>query len=129
MLQGKTILLIEPYTQLREAYAYFLALHGYEIIQDGTGADIDNICQTEKFDIVITNVHLPETSGADVIRKIKAIHPLVKAIGISFTFQTNYVNELKKAGANAYLLKGMDEKILLRVLKEIFEDKEYFVNR
>jgi|SRR5581483_6428237 len=124
--EKKTILLVEPYTQLREAYAYYLAMHGYEVIQDGTGLDIEKICQTEKFDIAIVNVRLNNITGIDVIRKIKTVLPKVKAIGISFTFQTSYARDLKNAGASAYLLKGTDEKILLRILKG---DEEYFVRQ
>ncbi|MBX2925709.1 MAG: response regulator transcription factor [Chitinophagaceae bacterium] len=131
MLQEKKkiILLIEPNSLLREAYAKFLTIYGYEVIQNSMGTDIDDLRQTKKIDIAIVNVRLNSISGIDVIRTIKNIMPEVKAVGISFTFQTSYAKDLKAAGANAYLLKGTDEKTLLCVLKEVFDDKEYFVTQ
>ena len=68
------------------------------------------------FDLVITDVMMPDVSGLDVIRRLKLSQPWVKILAISgggrFISASDCVAQAKEIGADDVLLKPFDESQL-----------------
>ena len=65
------------------------------------------------FDLVITDVLMPDVSGLDVIRRLKQTQPWVKVLAISgggrFANASDCVAQANEIGADEVLLKPFDE--------------------
>ena len=57
-------------------------------------------------DIVLMDISMPRLNGAEATMKIKEICPKVKIIALTGMRATAYLNQIVKAGASGYVLKG-----------------------
>lgn len=68
------------------------------------------------FDLVITDVLMPDISGLDVIRELKKTQPGIKVLAISgggrFVSAADCAAQAKEIGADDVLLKPFDEALL-----------------
>ena len=74
------------------------------------------------FDLVVTDVHMPDVSGLEVIRRLKQNQPTVRILAISggsrYVSSSDCVTAAKKAGADAAILKPFNEELLLNAVRE-----------
>lgn len=61
------ILLVEDEASLRAVIARRLARSGYEVIQAGSGPEALAVAGTNDFDLLITDVGMPEMSGPELV--------------------------------------------------------------
>jgi CheY-like chemotaxis protein len=75
------------------------------------------------FDLVITDVLMPDVSGLDVIRRLKQTQPWVKVLAISgggrFVNASDCVAQAKEIGADDVLLKPFDETQLQQRVRSL----------
>jgi CheY-like chemotaxis protein len=81
-----------------------------------SGADALTALSLLHFDLVITDVLMPDVSGLDVIRRIKQTQPWVKVLAISgggrFMNAADCTAQAREIGADEVLLKPFDENQL-----------------
>lgn len=76
----------------------------------------------ERFDIVLLDLSLPDSSGLDTLRKILSSSPDVAVVVLTGTDDDNVGDEAVKSGAQSYLVKGQyDDKELMRILRHANE--------
>lgn len=56
-------------------------------------------------DLVVTDLGLPDLSGAEVVRRIKERHPATGVLALSVLSGATEIREVVEAGADGYLLK------------------------
>lgn len=84
---------------------------------------IDMIMQDE-FDILITDMYMPELNGIDLIKKVKQLSPNIETILVTGNGSIeNAVNAIKE-GAYTYIQKPIDFEELLFNIKKIQEYKQ-----
>ena len=114
------ILVVDDERSHRQMIEAVLSAEGYEIVQADNGqAAIDAVA--EKFyDLVITDIRMPELGGIEALKKIKAISP-----GIPILIMTAYASvgtavDALKSGASDYLTKPLDiEELKILVAKTL----------
>jgi CheY-like chemotaxis protein len=78
-----------------------------------SGAEAQTALSLLHFDLVITDVMMPDVSGLDVIRRLKQTQPWVKILAISgggrFVSASDCVAQAQEIGADEVLLKPFDE--------------------
>ena len=96
---------------------------GYQTVGTGDGEEAVKLYVQHKPDVCILDVHLDDSKldGIDVLREIKKINPAAKCIMITRITELETVNAASKWGANAYLLKPLDIKEWIPVVKEVAE--------
>lgn len=67
-------------------------------------------------EVVLMDVQMPDGSGIEVTRLIKAKLPQVKVVMLTVFSDDDYLFEAIKAGAAGYLLKGLDKERFLALL-------------
>jgi CheY-like chemotaxis protein len=71
------------------------------------------------YDIVITDINMPEMSGIDLIPKLKQIHPPTKIIVITGYPSENYVKEIGSLGVEEYLVKPFHKDEIVGAVQNI----------
>ncbi|OGV36360.1 MAG: hypothetical protein A2020_02465 [Lentisphaerae bacterium GWF2_45_14] len=74
------VLLIEDEKILAKLLSAFLMEEGIQTVKTHSGSEALNIIKEENFDIAITDISLPDTSGNELIPKLAKIRPGLKFI-------------------------------------------------
>lgn len=112
MRRGR-ILIVEDDERLAAALAGELG-RGYETVVAGTGKDALFLAETERFDLVLLDLNLPDIDGIDVAAQLEE-HP---ADVVMLTARSDVASRVRGlyAGAADYLSKPFDmEELLARV--------------
>jgi signal transduction histidine kinase/ActR/RegA family two-component response regulator len=86
---GARILLVEDDPRVRAATVGALEDLDYEPVACSSGAEAISVFDADKFDLVISDVIMPEMTGPELIRYLKAEHP--NTFGVLFV--TGYVGD------------------------------------
>jgi signal transduction histidine kinase/ActR/RegA family two-component response regulator len=97
---GARILLVEDDPRVRTATVDALEDLDYEPIECSSGAEAIELFKTHEFDLVITDVIMPEMTGPELIRHLKATQPHDFAV----LFVTGYVGEGESDDLRSYEL-------------------------
>ncbi|MGN0362326.1 MAG: response regulator [Bilifractor sp.] len=84
------------------------------------GLTVLRLIQTEKPDIVITDIRMPGIDGLDMIRKAEAIDEHVRFLIISGYRSFDYAHMAINLGVSHYLLKPIDHVELEDTLKQLY---------
>jgi DNA-binding NarL/FixJ family response regulator len=105
------VLLVDDHALFRAGLASLLRAWGLEVV--GHAADGDQaIALTRRLrpDLVFMDVNMPNRSGLEATRAIKAESPDVQVVILTVSDDEQDLFEAIKAGAEGYLLKNLDEQ-------------------
>jgi two-component system cell cycle response regulator DivK len=72
MNERKTILVVEDNELNMKLFHDLLEVQGYDILQTGNGDEAFDLALEHRPDLILMDIQLPEKSGLDVTREIKA---------------------------------------------------------
>jgi DNA-binding response OmpR family regulator len=115
---GRTVLLVEDSDAIRDAFTILLEDAGYTVLGAGTGEDALRLAADRHPDIVLLDMGLPDMTGLDVVRRMKAD---AGTAGIAVVAVTGRDEEADRkaclaAGCAAYIVKPVNTKALVRDL-------------
>jgi len=115
MPQQPSILLIEDEANLRHNLGVLVAAEGYRVVSAEDGAEGIRKLQEEPFDLVITDVVMPEVDGFQVMEYLKDYAPDTVVVAITAYVSAESAIEALRRGAYDYLAKpfDLDEVLLL----------------
>ena len=70
-MEMANLLLIEDMKGVRESLTMVLEMAGHNVTTAGTGAEGIQAAQQQNFDLVITDILMPEVDGSEVILELK----------------------------------------------------------
>jgi CheY-like chemotaxis protein len=109
------VLLADDHAVVRKGTREFLEEAGdiAVIAEAADGAAALRLVETYRPDVAILDVELPEMSGVELTRAIKARYPTVRVLILTVYDDDPHIFALLQAGADSYLLKntGIDELI------------------
>ncbi|MGV3534025.1 MAG: ATP-binding protein [Chthoniobacteraceae bacterium] len=112
------LLLVEDHQSTRDVLARILRRSGHEVEVAGTGAEAISLAERIQFDVLISDLGLPDLSGLDLIQKLRAKHKL-SGIALSGYGTEQDVARAKAAGFSAHLVKPISVDRLQEILQEI----------
>ena len=100
------ILVVDKYVWSGQALARLLALQGYYARCAAGAAEALRLCESEKFDLLITDLHLQDGSGSQLMRQLVERCAMV---GISLTAEATdeASQESHDAGFAAHFVKPL----------------------
>jgi DNA-binding NtrC family response regulator len=122
MTLKKAILVIDDEPSVADALKLILTDSGYEVGVGTTGAEGLEKLGNRRFDLVITDIRLPDISGLDVLRHLARSHPGVLAIVITAHYTSELAAESLRLGAVSVLAKPFSPSDLLIVIRTAFND-------
>ena len=115
-----SILVIDDESSLREILCRVLADAGHRVTGAANGKEASKVLLTAAFDVVLTDVIMPEKDGMQVISEIRKRYPEVKIIAMSgggHVPQDQYLRIAKGLGAHAVLEKPFPNQQLLSTIE------------
>ena len=93
----------------------------YEIFTAESGKEALDILATEKIDMVITDMRMPEMDGCQLLQKVKELHPSSLRIILSgYTEKNTILEALQKNIAKLYILKPWENNKLIELVDQLF---------
>ena len=77
------ILLVEDHEDVREALSEVLEHDGHSVTQAHDGLQAEKFIKTQTYDVMITDIMMPNKTGFDLINETKDNNPKMKIIAIS----------------------------------------------
>ena len=77
------ILLAEDDTSMREYLQRALQRVGYEVLAVGCGTEAMPLLETDRFDLLLTDIVMPEMDGIELAQKASAIDPEIRVMFIT----------------------------------------------
>jgi CheY-like chemotaxis protein len=103
-----TILLVEDHSDTARAMARLLNLSGYKVHTAGNFASAIKLCEANQFDLLISDVGLPDGSGYDLMREVLNRRCTSKGIAVSGYGTEQDVEQSLRAGFSAHLVKPVN---------------------
>lgn len=113
------VLIVEDDASYAKALRHTLQKQGYEISFTDNGADAIKKFQTHNYDLVITDIFLPEKEGIELIQEIRDIDSSVKIIAISsggITGHSSFLEIAEAMGANGVIKKPFDPSQIIAAI-------------
>jgi CheY-like chemotaxis protein len=112
------ILLVEDDPDTRETLSELLRASDYDVETADSVASAERGFGGDRFDLVLSDLGLPDGSGYDLLAKLKARHP-VRAIALSGYGMAEDVKRSQAAGFLAHLTKPISLDELMAAIREV----------
>jgi PAS domain S-box-containing protein len=120
--QAVTILNVDDYAPARYARTQLLRSFGFEVREAKTGAEALSVVAAEPPALVILDVNLPDISGLEVCRRLRASTATatlpILHLSATHTGPPHQVQGLE-SGADVYLTEPVEPPVLLATLKSL----------
>ena len=115
------ILLVDDDKNTADGLKKILLQDGYDTGCTYTGNEALDLIEAEHFDIVITDMKLPDISGFSIIEKVKKENIDIAVVMITAFSSIQTAIDAMKKGADDYLTKPVNIEELELILKKIWE--------
>lgn len=124
---SRRILIADDHPLFREGLRSALsAIDGVEVVGEATdGADVVAKALELGPDIVVMDLHMPELSGVEACRRIRADQPEIAVLMLTMIEGDASVSAALRAGAQGYLLKGAERAEIAQALAVVGDGGVY----
>jgi len=118
------VLLIDDHALFRFGLQELLERRGIEVVAalGDCAAGVRRVAETQP-DVVLLDMRMPERSGIDVLRELRAKHPRMPIAMLTTSAEERDVIESLQGGAQGYLLKDMEPDALIEALGDIVQGR------
>lgn len=115
----KTVLVVDDTKNIKNLLTTCLTLNGYSVLTASNGFDAIEILKKNKVNLVFLDIKMPELSGTEVLKRIRAMGITTPVIIMTAFATVKNAVECTKLGAVIYLQKPFTTDKVKSVLKEI----------
>ncbi len=115
----KTVLIVEDNELNMKLFTDLLEAHGYDTIQSTNGHDAVDLARDNNPDLILMDIQLPERSGLDVTKDIKADPELaqIPVIAITAFAMKSDEQRIRDGGCEDYLAKPISIPVFIETVK------------
>lgn len=123
----KKILIVDDEEQIRNILRLYLVKEGFEVMEAEDGEEALRLFYEKPFDLIILDVMLPKKDGWSVLREIKKY---TSTSVIMLTARADTEDEIFgfEMGADDYIVKPFNNKVLLARIKSLLKKKAEIVD-
>jgi CheY-like chemotaxis protein len=103
----KTVLIIEDESDAAELFAEMMRVSGFRVLKTSSSTPALNLIATEKPDLIILDIMMPDVSGLDILRQVRQDSELahIPVVVVSAKSMPADIKTGMEAGASTYLTK------------------------
>jgi len=122
----KRILIVEDNDLNLKLFRDLLTAHGYETIETKEGLEAINLTRSERPDLILMDIQLPEISGLDVTRRLKSEEILrdIPIIAVTAFAMKDDEEKILAAGCQAYISKPISIVPFLNTVRRFLGEEE-----
>lgn len=116
-----SILAVDDSTSMRQMVSFTLKGAGYDVTEARDGVEALNLAKTGKFNLVITDVNMPNMDGITLTKELRTL-PAYKFVPIlTLTTESSQDKKMagKQAGATGWIVKPFNPDQLLATVKKV----------
>ncbi len=116
----KKFLVVDDSASMRHLVSSTIKEAGYEVLVAENGKDALSVLNSEKVDMVITDLNMPDMDGIKLIKKLRSLPDYkVAPLGMLTTeAPESQKQEGRKSGASGWIVKPFSSEQLLNVIKK-----------
>lgn len=125
--EKKRILVVDDEPDTLTALSTILTRAGYDVVTVDNGAEALDKARAAFFPLVLLDIHLPQMSGLDIFRHLKAINPMIRICimtgwpkGVDAE-KEDYFALTREGAIDKMLRKPFSREEVLAVVKELLE--------
>jgi len=119
---GTRILVIDDDESVRDSLKDLLSVQGYQVAVARDGREGLEVLHRQRFDLVVTDLLMPNVDGIEIIREIRKHDASLKVLAISGGDHATHflhLNAAQALGADDVLKKPFDEESLLAAIRRL----------
>ena len=91
-----------------------------------TGQEAIDKALSEEIDVMLLDINLPDLSGFEVCKAVKAKKEQVKIIALTMLSEAGYISKMLKAGADGYILKNTGKAEMELAITTVAKGERYY---
>ena len=127
LLLKKKIIFVDDEIFMRKLWKQILTEEGYEVFAVSTAEECLEVAETEKPDLIISDILLPRMDGLTLCEEIRKRESLcdIPIIVITGVFKDlAFRSRVDSSTADAFILKPLEEQQLLGKIQELIHRKK-----
>mgnify|MGYP000871680797 CR=1 FL=1 len=114
-MNSKSILVVDDERGARLALEVPLRMSGYDVVAASGGREALRLGQQKNFDVVLTDIYMPDILGLEVVREFRRFSPATKVIAVTAQGSLDIALQAVEAGAFDFIAKpfNIDEVLAL----------------
>jgi DNA-binding NtrC family response regulator len=121
---SEKILVVDDEDIIRESLSYILNKEKYDVDEAANGKIAFDMLKDKSYDLVITDLEMPEMKGIELLEEIKKLNVQTNTIVITAYGSVDTAIAALRSGASDYILKPVEFDELLIKVKKLFEVRE-----
>jgi len=117
----KKILAVDDSASVRQMVSFTLRGAGYEVVDAIDGQDGLAKAGTDKFDMIITDLNMPNVDGIQLISEVRKLpgYSFVPILMLTTESQAEKKDAGRKAGATGWIVKPFNAEQLTAVIRKL----------
>ncbi len=120
---SKTILIVEDNELNMKLFNDLLQAHGYNTVQTKDGREVIDLARKSKPDLILMDIQLPEISGLEVTKMIKADEDLqaIPVIAVTAFAMKGDEEKIREGGCEGYIAKPISVPSFLETVEKFLK--------
>jgi DNA-binding NarL/FixJ family response regulator len=123
----KRILIVDDHPMMRQGLAQLVNNEPDLSVawEAGTAGQAPDVVSTQKPDLVLADISLPDKNGLELIKDIHALSPEASVLVVSMHDETLYAERVLRAGGRGYIMKQQGGKKLMEAIRQVLSGQIY----
>ncbi len=121
----KTVLIVEDKKLIRQGIRTMIQRSGVPvemIMECGNGEMALEILQSQKVDVMFTDIRMPRMTGIELVQKVQELPEKPIIVAVSGYADFSYAVEMLRMGVREYLLKPVEREKLWSIMKQLEQE-------
>lgn len=119
------LLIVDDDASFRSELCELLVDEGFEATAVGGGADALELLESSPFDVLLTDLRMPQMSGIDLLRRVQERHPEIYPVMLTGYSTAETAVQALAAGAFDYVPKPFRIEQLSTVLRHLEQERAF----
>jgi CheY-like chemotaxis protein len=129
MSKGRRILVLDDDPVIGQSLKRILGAEGYDVSVVERGRDALKAVSDEEFDLLISDIRLPDIVGIEVLRESKLIKPSTDVVIITGYPTLSDANEAMRLGALEYIEKPFTPEFIKNTANSVFDRRGWILRK